>query len=127
MAPRDSKDLRVLLVEDLEDTRLFMRLELENLGFRVFEAADGETAVKVALEEKPDVVLMDLSLPQVDGFEATKLMRQQASMENVPIIAITAHQQDDFRSHAKASGFDAYVTKPIDINWLKELINGLLA
>ena len=127
MARRDSKDLRVLLVEDLEDTRLFMRLELENLGFRVFEAADGETAVKVALEEKPDVVLMDLSLPQVDGFEATKLMRQQTSMENVPIIAITAHQQDDFRSHAKASGFDAYVTKPIDMNWLKELINGLLA
>jgi two-component system, cell cycle response regulator DivK len=127
MAPRDSKDLRVLLVEDLEDTRLFMRLELENLGFRVFEAADGETAVRVALEEKPDVVLMDLSLPQVDGFEATKLMRQQPGMENVPIIAITAHQQDDFRSHAKASGIDAYVTKPIDINWLKELINGLLA
>ena len=127
MSGKNSRDLRLLLVEDFEDTRLFMRLELEELGFIVFEAADGQSAVELAQKEVPDVVLMDLSLPGLDGFSATKLMREQKNLQKVPIIAVTAHHEQDFRSDAKASGFDAYVTKPIDINWLKELITGLLA
>jgi len=113
-------------VEDFEDTRLFMRLELEDQGFIVFEAENGQVAVDTAIRENPDVILMDLTLPLMDGFTATKLIRQNEQMKNVPIIAVTAHQEDDFRSDAKASGFDAYVTKPIDANWLKELIAGLL-
>ena len=126
MRDRDSKDLKVLLVEDFEDTRLFMRLELEDLGFIVFEAENGKVAVDAAIREKPDVILMDLTLPLMDGFAATKLIRQEEQLKDVPIIAVTAHQEDDFRSDAKASGFDAYVTKPIDVNWLTELIAGLL-
>ncbi len=126
MRDRDSKDLKVLLVEDFEDTRLFMRLELEEQGFIVFEAENGEAAVDAAIREKPDVILMDLTLPLMDGFAATKLIRQDDQLKNVPIIAVTAHQEDDFRSGAKASGFDAFVTKPIDVNWLKDLIAGLL-
>ena len=126
MAERDRKDLKVLLVEDFEDTRLFMRLELEEQGFIVFEAENGQAAVEIAIRENPDVILMDLTLPLMDGFEATKLIRQNEALKDVPIIAVTAHQEHDFRSDAKASGFDAYVTKPIDVNWLKELIAGLL-
>jgi len=126
MADRDSRDLKVLLVEDVEDTRLFMRLALEDQGFIVFEAEDGQAAVASAVRETPDVILMDLSLPLMDGFAAAKLMRQTNELKNVPIIAVTAHQETGFRTDAKASGFDAYVTKPIDINWLKELINGLI-
>lgn len=126
MPDRDQRDLKVLLVEDFEDTRFFMRLALEDKGFIVFEAENGQTAVETALREKPDVILMDLTLPLMDGFEATKLIRRNEALKNVPIIAVTAHQEDDFRSDAKASGFDAYVTKPIDVNWLKELIAGLL-
>lgn len=126
MAERNSKDLKVLLVEDFEDTRLFMRLELEDQGFIVFEAENGQVAVEIAIREQPDVILMDLTLPLMDGFQATKLIRQNESLKNVPVIAVTAHQEDDFRSDAKASGFNAYVTKPIDVNWLKELIAGLL-
>ena len=126
MGVRDSKDLKVLLVEDFEDTRLFMRLELEDQGFIVFEAENGQVAVDTAIRENPDVILMDLTLPLMDGFTATKLIRQNEQLKSVPIIAVTAHQEDDFRSDAKASGFDAYVTKPIDANWLKELIAGLL-
>jgi CheY-like chemotaxis protein len=121
MSGRNSKDLKILLVEDFEDTRLFMRLELEEQGFIVFEAENGKVAVDTAIRENPDVILMDLTLPLMDGFAATKLIRQ-----NDPIIAVTAHHEDDFRSDAKASGFDAYVTKPIDVNWLSELIAGLL-
>ena len=126
MTERDSRDLKVLLVEDVEDTRLFMRLALEDQGFIVFEAEDGQAAVASAVRDKPDVILMDLSLPRMDGFAAAKLMRKERELEKVPIIAVTAHQEIGFRSDAKASGFDAYVTKPIDINWLKELINGLI-
>ncbi len=126
MGPRDSKDLKVLLVDDFEDTRLFLRLALEEHGFIVFEADNGETGVQNALREHPDVILMDLTMPLMDGFAATKVIRQHEQFKNVPIIAITAHQETDFRSDAKASGFDAYVTKPIDVNWLKELIDGLL-
>ena len=126
MPERDSRDLTVLLVEDFDDTRLFMRLELEEQGFIVFEAENGQVAVETAAREKPDVILMDLTLPLMDGFTATKLIRQNDQLKDVPIIAITAHKEDDFRSDAKASGFDAYVTKPIDVTWLKELIDGLL-
>jgi CheY-like chemotaxis protein len=126
MSERDSKDLKVLLVEDFEDTRLFLRLALEDHGFIVFEAENGEVAVQNANRDKPDVILMDLTMPRMDGFAAAKAMRQNDQLKNVPIIAITAHHETDFRSDAKASGFDAYVTKPIDVNWLKDLINGLL-
>jgi CheY-like chemotaxis protein len=126
MKDRDSKDLKVLLVEDGEDTRLFMRLELERHGFIVTEAADGQSAVNLAIKEMPDVILMDLTLPVMDGFAAAKLIRKSHKLKDVPIIAVTAHQETDFRSDARDSGFDAYVTKPIDMNWLKDLINGLL-
>ena len=125
MGEKDFQDLKVLLVEDFEDTRLFMRLELEEQGFIVFEAENGQVAVESAIRENPDVILMDLTLPLMDGFAATKLIRQNEQLKNVPIIAVTAHQESDFRNDAKASGFDAYVTKPIDVNWLKELIKEL--
>lgn len=126
MGQRDSKDLKVLLVDDVEDTRLFLRLALEEQGFIVLEAENGQTAVENALRERPDVILMDLAMPLMDGFEAAKVIRQNEEFNNVPLIAVTAHHETDFRSDAKASGFDAYVTKPIDVNWLKELIAGLL-
>jgi len=127
MGDKNSKDLKVLLVEDVEDTRHFMRLELEDHGFIVFEAEDGRAAVDMAVKESPDVILMDLTLPYMDGFSAAKLIRKKSEkLQNVPIIAVTAHHETDFRSGAKASGFDAYVTKPIDVDWLKELIDGLL-
>src|SRR4030095_1951755 len=98
MADRDSKDLKVLLVEDVEDTRLFMRLALEDQGFIVLEAGDVQAAVASAVRETPDVILMDLSLPRMDGFAAAKLMRQTNELKNVPIIAVTAPQERSFRT-----------------------------
>lgn len=119
-------DVTILLVEDVDDARYFMRLELEHLGYRVIEAGDGQKAIELALAEHPDIVLMDLSLPGIDGLEATRRIRQDAQMSQVPIIAVTAHMESNFNDGAKASGFDAYVTKPIDMDWLNELISGLL-
>ena len=126
MAEKDSQYRTVLIVEDSEDARYFMRLELEQLGYRVVEAENGEKAVEVAERERPDIILMDLSLPVMDGIAATEKIRSRDGFKTVPVIAVTAHQETDFRAGAKASGFDAYVTKPIDMPWLSELIEGLL-
>lgn len=124
---KDSRDPTVLVVEDSDDARYFMRLELERLGYLVVEAENGEKAVEVARRERPDIILMDLSLPVMDGIAATEMIRSSEELNGVPVIAVTAHQETDFREGAKAAGFDAYVTKPIDINFLSELIKGLLA
>lgn len=126
MTEKDSQDRTVLIVEDSEDARYFMRLELEQLGYRVVEAENGEKAVEVAERERPDIILMDLSLPVMDGIAATEKIRSRDGFKTVPVIAVTAHQETDFRADAKAAGFDAYVTKPIDMPWLSELIEGLL-
>ena len=126
MPDRDAPYPTVLIVEDVEDTRYFMRLAMEQLGYLVIEAADGAKAVEIALRERPDVILMDLSIPVMDGIAATTSIRANEEMREVPIIALTAHQELDLRSEAKASGFDAYVTKPIDVDFLDELIRGLL-
>jgi CheY-like chemotaxis protein len=125
MIDKEPNDLTILLVEDSDDARYFMRLELEHCGYSVIEAADGAKAVELALQEHPDIILMDLSLPNMDGLEATKRIREQEDLKKVPIIAVTAHQESTFREGAAASGFDAYVTKPVDMNFLSELINGL--
>jgi len=126
MTEKNSTDPTVLLVEDVEDSRFFMRLELEHHGYRVIEAEDGEKAVELALRERPNIILMDLTLPGIDGLEATRRIRSDDHLHKVPIIAVTGHQETDFRLGAKESGFDAYVTKPIDIDSLIELIGGLM-
>ena len=126
MAEKGAENLTVLIVEDVDDARYFMRLELEQLGYLVIEAEDGAKAVDIALRERPDIILMDLTLPVMDGLAATAMIRNNEQMREVPIIAVTAHQESDLRAEAKASGFNAYVTKPIDIPWLDELIKGLL-
>jgi two-component system cell cycle response regulator DivK len=126
MTEKNSQHRTVLIVEDSEDARYFMRLELEQLGYRIVEADNGEKAVEVAERERPDIILMDLSLPIMDGIAATAKIRSCDGFETVPVIAVTAHQETDFRADAKAAGFNAYVTKPIDMPWLSELIEGLL-
>lgn len=103
-----------------------MRLALEQLGYIVFEAEDGEKALAVAERVRPAIILMDLSLPIMDGLTATQKIRATEGMNEVPIVAVTAHQGTDFREGAKDAGFDAYVTKPIDIDSLDELMKGLL-
>jgi CheY-like chemotaxis protein len=126
MSETDTSNLTVLVVEDDDDSRYVMRLELEQLGYLVSEADNGMKAVDIALREHPDIILMDLTLPEMDGLEATSRIRADENMRDVPIIAVTAHSESDWREEAKASGFNAYVTKPIDGSWLSELIKGLL-
>jgi len=126
MSEKNPTNLTVLIVEDDDDSRYLMRLELEQLGYLITEAENGVKAVEIALRDHPNIILMDLTLPEMDGLEATARIRADEEMREVPIIAVTAHQENDWREEAKASGFDAFVTKPIDGRWLSELIKGLL-
>ncbi len=126
MVEKDSRDRTVLIVEDSDDARYFMRLALEQLGYLIVEAENGAKAVEMAVNERPDIILMDLSLPIMDGLAATEKIRATDGLSAIPIIAVTAHQETDFRAGAKAAGFDAYVTKPLDIDFLSDLIKGLL-
>ena len=116
----------VLLVEDTEDNRFMMRRLLEMTGYRVVEAMNGEEAVKLAQKESPQLILMDLSLPVIDGLAATRLIRKLPELESTPIIAVSAHDTDDFQFEAIQAGCNSYVTKPIDFNELEQLISKLL-
>ena len=117
---------RILLVEDTEDNRVMMRRLLEMSGYAVTEAVNGMEAVAQAEREEPEVILMDLSLPLVDGLAATRKIRQMAGLQGVPIIAVSAHDTMDFHAEALAAGCDAYITKPIDYGELEGLIESLL-
>jgi two-component system cell cycle response regulator DivK len=123
----ETKRQSVLLVEDYEDNRLMLRHLLEMSGYRVFEATNGEQAVKLARLEIPDLILMDLSLPQVDGLSATRQIRAIPCLKDVPIVAVSAHDTADFHAEALASGCNEYVTKPIDFGQLENVIRSLLA
>ena len=116
----------LLLVEDTEDNRFMMRRLLEMEGYRVVEARNGEEAVKVAEAENPSLILMDLSLPVIDGLAATRLIRKLPLFKSTPIIAVSAHDTSDFQTEAIDAGCDKYITKPIDFGELEKLITELL-
>jgi CheY-like chemotaxis protein len=116
----------ILVVEDFEDNRFMMRRLLEMSGYRVLEAINGEEAVQLARKERPHLILMDLSLPQLDGLAATRRIRQHPELRNVPIVAVSAHDTADFHADALAAGCNDYVTKPIDFDQLEALLDRLL-
>lgn len=117
----------VLLVEDTEDNRQMMGRLLELSGFRVVEATNGEEAVEAAARENPRIILMDLSLPFIDGLAATRRIRNLPGLQKVPIVAVSAHDTADFHHEALAAGCDAYITKPIDFSELEAVMRRMIA
>jgi two-component system cell cycle response regulator DivK len=117
----------VMIVEDFEDNRFMMRRLLEMSGYEVLEAVNGEEAVQMAAIAHPSLILMDLSLPLLDGLAATRRIRQYPDLRDVPIVAVSAHDTADFHADALAAGCNDYVTKPIDFDQLEELLKKLLA
>jgi len=115
-----------MVVEDFEDNRFMMRRLLEMSGYHVLEAINGEEAIRIAEQEHPDLILMDLSLPLLDGLAATRRIRERDSLRNVPIVAVSAHDTADFHAEALAAGCNDYVTKPIDFDQLEALLHRLL-
>ena len=116
----------ILIVEDNEMNRDMLSRRLERKGYEVLLAVDGEQGIAVARASAPDLILMDMSLPVVDGWEATRRMKSDESLEAIPIIALTAHAMANDRDKALEAGCNDYDTKPIDLPRLLAKIEALL-
>jgi CheY-like chemotaxis protein len=117
----------ILVVEDNEPSRDVLGRRLERRGYRVIAATDGQQAVSVAHAAKPDLILMDLGLPIIDGWEATRLLKGDAATRHIPIIVLSAHAMTNDRELALAAGGDEFDTKPVRFQQLLEKIESLLA
>jgi len=118
---------RILLVEDNEMNRDMLSRRLMRKGYDVSMAEDGQQAIDTARQNPPDIILMDMSLPVMDGWEATRLLKQFPDTARIPVVALTAHALSDDREKAARAGCDAYETKPIDLPRLIETIERLLS
>ena len=117
---------KLLLVEDNEMNRDMLSRRLQRKGFEVIFAVDGQAAVELAASEIPDIILMDMSLPIMDGWEATRQIKSQQSLCSIPIIALTAHAMSGDREKALEAGCEEYDTKPVDFPRLVDKIHLLI-
>jgi len=117
---------RILLVEDNELNRDMLSRRLIKKGYQIFMAVDGENSVELAFSVKPDVILMDMSLPVMDGWEATRRIKSHLDTRGIPVIALTAHAMGEDRQKALEAGCDDYDTKPIEFSRLLAKIAAFL-
>jgi CheY-like chemotaxis protein len=118
---------KILLVEDNEMNRDMLSRRLARKGFEVATAVDGRRGVEMAAAEKPDLILMDMSLPVMDGWEATRHVKENPETRMIPVIALTAHAMATDKEKALAAGCDDFDTKPVDLERLLGKINSLIA
>jgi CheY-like chemotaxis protein len=104
----------VLLVDDNEDNRIIYRMMLVHHGYRVIEAWNGEDAVRIAFDERPHLILMDISIPGIDGWTATERIRANPDTRSIPVVALTAHTQPEHRARAEALACSGFLTKPCE-------------
>ena len=117
---------KILIVEDYEDARLFMKYLLESYGYQVTEAADGLEAIETLKKDFPDLILMDIGLPLMDGLTATETIRRKFKQgADVPIIAVTIHGRELYKK-VLAAGFNDLVTKPVDFDRLESILSEYL-
>ena len=117
---------RILVVEDQEDLRGILRDLLSGTGYTVIEAADGEAGVAKAASERPDLVLIDIQMPVVDGYEATRRIKADPALKPIPIVAVSSYAMKGDEDKARASGCDHYVTKPYSPMQLLKIIRGVI-
>ena len=113
----------ILIVDDFDDTRLLLRTWLEKKGYRVIEAEDGKEAVATAASHQPDLIIMDVEMPELDGLSATRQIRALSGFERVPIIAVSAYGAHQFRAEALTAGCNEYVSTPFEPDELEHLIS----
>jgi two-component system cell cycle response regulator DivK len=127
MVQKETARLTVLVVDDFADSRFMLKRMLEMNGCQVVEAMDGQEAVEMAQRECPDLILMDLNLPHLDGLAAVEQIRQlKGKCEDVPIIAITAYDTYGMEEAAIEAGCDEYIKKPNDLDYLEKVLRGYL-
>jgi two-component system cell cycle response regulator DivK len=125
---KKSNDSRgtILVVDDFDDTRLLLRTWLQKKGFRVVEAENGNRAIAAAESSRPDLIIMDVEMPELDGLAATRKIRELKDFAAVPIVAVSAYGADQYRDHALAAGCNEYVSTPFEPDELERLIRALL-
>ena len=117
---------RILIVEDTEDNRRIMRIMLEGAGFEVLEATDGAAGIEAAVKHKPDLILMDIQLPLIDGYEATRRIKAIPELNGIPIIAVTSYALSGDEVKAREAGCIGYVAKPFSPRQLLAQVRSLL-
>jgi two-component system, cell cycle response regulator DivK len=117
---------RILIVEDQEDNRVIMRDLLRSAGYELIEAVDGQEGVQLAQSERPDLILMDIQLPIIDGYEATRRIKAIAELKSTPIIAVTSYALSGDEAKARAAGCDGYVAKPFSPRELLAMVRHYL-
>lgn len=122
-----AKKFVILVVDDSADHVAMLSLDLQQQGYRVVTATNGEEAVSVAAYTLPNLILMDVSMPQLDGLGATRRIREQEALREIPVIAVTAFGTEGFQRAAYDAGVSGYLTKPIDFNRMHRLVARLLA
>jgi two-component system, cell cycle response regulator DivK len=118
--------MKILYVEDNDDNVYVVKNRLTRAGYTVLVAVDGQQGVDMALAERPDLILMDLSLPGLDGWEATRRLKAAPETKSIPVIALSAHAMAGDREKALAAGCDDYDTKPVELTRLRAKIDALL-
>jgi CheY-like chemotaxis protein len=118
----DERRKTIMVVDDYEVMRRVTHFALESLGYRVVEASNGAEAVEVAQAELPDLILMDLSMPDLDGFGAIHRIRRLLGLRDVPVVAFSAHTAKEVREDAFAVGFCDFITKPVELDILKTVV-----
>ncbi|MEW6002107.1 MAG: response regulator [Nitrospirota bacterium] len=121
---RDPK--KILVVDDNQDSRELVVKILRNKGYEIVEAADGEEALEKAVKELPHLILMDISIPKLDGFEVTRRLKSLEEFKDTPIVALTAHAMKGDREKALEAGCEGYISKPIDIHKLPDQVKSFL-
>ena len=117
---------KILIVDDNEDSRDLVVKVLKNKGYQMVEAVDGEDALEKAESENPDIILLDISIPKLDGYEVTRRLKSREKFKNIPIIALTAHAMKGDKEKALQAGYDGYISKPISIHELPDQIKSYL-
>lgn len=124
--PSDGKFL-ILVVDDSADNLAVISLDLQEQGYRVVTASNGEDAIAIATQTMPNLILMDINLPELDGLAATRRIRENEALREVPVIAITAFGTEGFQRAAYDAGVSGYLTKPFDFDRMHQLIARLLS
>ncbi|UCC76777.1 MAG: response regulator [Anaerolineales bacterium] len=115
-------DVRILYIEDNHENRLLVRRILEAEGYSIIEATDGPTGLKAAAQMQPDLILLDINLPEIDGYDLARRFRNTPGLQQVPILAITANVMKGDRERTLNSGCDGYIQKPIDVDRLPQQV-----
>ena len=126
MVANEGLPYKILIVDDNQDSRELAVKILKRKGYRICEAVDGEDALLKAAAELPDLILMDISLPKIDGYEVTRRLKEDNDLKAIPIIALTAHAMKGDKEKALANGCEGYISKPIDIHEFPEQIKKFL-